>query len=178
MPRTKPKNVQKNRMQRAVRTHVSNKKILSVHKLSGTVGAYTDATDGFQFPSDLSGSTEETNSQPIVLSRRQQPPLQNERKSRRFRPGTLALKEIRRYQRSTERLIPKAPFKRLVKEILSQQGDGDVIRIQAEAIDVLQEAVEAYMFSLFNGTNECAIHAKRTTVRIKDMKLARRLSEN
>ncbi|KAF8625029.1 hypothetical protein AX17_006943, partial [Amanita inopinata Kibby_2008] len=39
------------------------------------------------------------------------------KKPHRFRPGTVALREIRRYQKSTELLIRKLPFQRLVREI-------------------------------------------------------------
>ena len=83
----------------------------------------------------------------------------------RFRPGTVALKEIRSYQKSTELLIEKLPFQRLVREI---SGDHKVItsplcgkvRFQSLAIKVLQEASEAYIVGLFEDTNLCAIHAK------------------
>ena len=98
----------------------------------------------------------------------------------RFRPGTVALKEIRRYQKSTELLIQKLPFQRLVREI---SGDPKVItsplcgkvRFQSLAIKALQEASEAYLVGLFEDTNLCAIHAKRVTIMPKDIQLARRI---
>ena len=98
----------------------------------------------------------------------------------RFRPETVALKEIRRYQKSTELLIRKLPFQRLVWEI---SGDHKVItsplcgkvRFQSLAIKVLQEASEAYLVGLFEDTNLCAIHAKRVTIMPKDIQLARRI---
>ena len=87
------------------------------------------------------------------------------KKFHRFRPGTVALKEIRRYQKSTELLIQKLPFQRLVREIA---GDPKVIlsplcgkvRFQSAAVMALQEAAEAYLVGLFKDTNLCAIHAK------------------
>ena len=87
------------------------------------------------------------------------------KKLHRFRPGTVALKEIWRYQKSTELLIWKLPFQRLVREI---SGDHKVItsplcgkvRFQSLAIKVLQEASEVYIVGLFEDTNLCAIHAK------------------
>ncbi|KAJ7833971.1 histone-fold-containing protein, partial [Mycena olivaceomarginata] len=99
----------------------------------------------------------------------------------RFRPGTVALREIRKYQKTTESLIRKRPFQRLVKEI-SQDMKAPltlnlqkVVRFQSSALTALQEAAEAYLVSLFEDTNLAAIHAKRITVQRKDLALARRL---
>jgi len=90
----------------------------------------------------------------------------------RYRPGTVALREIRRYQKSTELLIRKLPFQRLVREI-AQEFKTD-LRFQREAIDAVQEAAEAYLVGLFEDTNLCAIHAKRVTIMPKDIQLARK----
>ncbi|KAL9649654.1 hypothetical protein ABK040_003331 [Willaertia magna] len=90
----------------------------------------------------------------------------------RYKPGTIALCEIRRYQKSTKFLIGKLPFKRLVREIAEGLKGG---RFQADAVEALQEASEAYLVGLFEDTNLCAIHAKRVTIMQKDMQLARRL---
>ena len=90
-----------------------------------------------------------------------------------YRPGTVALREIRRYQRSTELLIRKLPFAHLVHEI-AQDFKTD-LRFQREAIAALQEAGEAYLVGLFEDTNLCAIHAKRVTIMPKDIQLARRI---
>ncbi|KAG8826061.1 histone H3.1 [Serendipita sp. 399] len=95
------------------------------------------------------------------------------KKPHRFRPGTVALREIRRYQKSTELLIRKLPFQRLVREI-AQDYKTD-LRFQSSAVMALQEAAEAYLVSLFEDTNLAAIHAKRVTIQPKDMLLARRL---
>jgi histone H3 len=94
-------------------------------------------------------------------------------KTHRFRPGTVALREIRKYQKSTELLIKKLPFQRLVREV-AQDFKCDV-RFQSHAIMALQEASEAYLTSLFEDTNLCAIHAKRVTIFPKDIQLARRI---
>ena len=102
------------------------------------------------------------------------------KKLHRFQPGTVALKEIQRYQKSTELLIRKLPFQRLVWEIA---GDHKVItsplcgkvRFQSLTIKALQEASEAYIVGLFEDTNLCAIHAKRVTIMPKDIQLARRI---
>ena len=95
------------------------------------------------------------------------------KKKRRHRPGTKALREIRRYQNSTDNLIRRLPFQRLVREI-TQDFKGD-LRCQSLAVLALQEAAEAYLVSLFEDTNLCAIHAKRVTIMPKDMVLARRI---
>lgn len=95
------------------------------------------------------------------------------KKPHRFRPGTVALREIRRYQKSTELLIRKLPFQRLVREI-AQDFKTD-LRFQASAVAALQEAAEAYLVGLFEDTNLCAIHAKRVTIMPKDIQLARRI---
>ena len=98
---------------------------------------------------------------------------QKQMKVRRYRPGTVALREIRRYQKSTELLIRKLPFQRLVREIATNfMAD---LRFQATAVQALQEASEAYLCDLFEDTNLCAIHAKRVTIMPKDMQLARRI---
>uniref|UniRef100_A0A8B9JU81 Histone H3 n=1 Tax=Astyanax mexicanus TaxID=7994 RepID=A0A8B9JU81_ASTMX len=83
------------------------------------------------------------------------------------------LREIRRYQKSTELLIRKLPFQRLVREI-AQDFKTD-LRFQSAAIGALQEASEAYLVGLFEDTNLCAIHAKRVTIMPKDIQLARRI---
>ncbi|KAG6845012.1 hypothetical protein H0H87_001533 [Tephrocybe sp. NHM501043] len=94
-------------------------------------------------------------------------------KPHRFRPGTVALREIRRYQTSTELLIRKLPFQRLVREI-AQDFKVD-LRSRTTAILALHEAAEAYIIGLFEDTNMAAIHAKRVTIMPKDMALAMRL---
>ena len=93
------------------------------------------------------------------------------RKRRRYRPGTVALREIRRFQKSTELLIRRMPFQRLVKEIA--QTYSPYLRFQSGAVLALQEAVEAYLVELLEDSNLCAIHAKRVTIMPRDMQLAR-----
>ena len=95
------------------------------------------------------------------------------KKPHRYRPGTVALREIRKYQKSTELLVRKLPFQRLVREI-AQEYKAD-LRFQSSAVLALQEAAEAYLVGLFEDTNLCAIHAKRVTIMPKDMQLARRI---
>ena len=110
----------------------------------------------------------------------QKAPKGGVKKRYRYQPGTVALKQIRQYQKSTDLLIRKLPFQRLVREIAC---DSEVIksplcgkvRFQSAAIMALQEAAEAYLVGLFEDTNLCAIHAKRVTIMPKDIQLARRI---
>ena len=96
------------------------------------------------------------------------------KKTHRYRPGTVALREIRRYQKNTDLLLKKAPFQRLVREVAQDFKTGD-LRFQSSAVMALQEASEAYLVGIFEDTNLCAIHARRVTIMPKDMQLARRI---
>ena len=90
-----------------------------------------------------------------------------------WRPGTVALREIRKYQKNTDLLMRKAPFQRLVREIAC--GMKSDLRMQSMALLALQEAAEAYTVGLFHDTNKCTIHAKCVTIMPKDMQLAQRI---
>ncbi|KAG2109478.1 histone H3.2-like protein [Suillus cothurnatus] len=114
-----------------------------------------------------------SNSLPSKLERVLRPRHRRCEEASSLRPGTVALREIRRYQKSTELLIRKLPFQRLVREI-AQDFKTD-LRFQSSAVLALQEASEAYLVSLFEDTNLAAIHAKRVTIQPKDLALARRL---
>ncbi|RGB43369.1 histone H3 [Rhizophagus diaphanus] len=99
-------------------------------------------------------------------------------KPRRYRPGTVALREIRQFQKTTNLLIRKLPFSRVVREIaIEVLGPHSNVgyRWQSVAILALQEATEAYLVHLFEDANLCAIHAKRVTIMQKDIQLARRI---
>lgn len=108
-------------------------------------------------------------------ARKKAPVPQGVKKPHRYRPGTVALREIRRYQKSAELLIRKLPFQRLVREITQDQEYGKGLRFQATAIQALQEAAEAYIVGVFENTNLSAIHAKRVTIIPKDIQLARKI---
>ena len=106
-------------------------------------------------------------------ARKKSPSSGGVKKPHRYRPGTVALREIRRYQKSTDLLIQKLPLQRLVREI-SQDFKSDVC-FNATALLGLHESAEAYLVKLFEDTNLCAIHAKRVTIMPKDIQLARRI---
>jgi len=114
-----------------------------------------------------------------IEARRKAPSSGGVKKPHRYRPGTVALKEIRKYQRSTELLIRKAPFQSLVKEITHcLPGKANEFRWQSSAMMALQEASEGYIIDLFEAANLCAIHSKRVTIMPKDIHLARRIRGN
>ena len=106
-------------------------------------------------------------------ARKSAPATGGVKKPHRYRPGTVALREIRRFQKSVDPLIRPGPFTRLIREImLDFRAD---LRLQKNAASALQEASEAYLVGLMQDSNLCAIHAKRVTIQPKDMKLARRV---
>lgn len=95
------------------------------------------------------------------------------RKPHRFRPGTVALREIRKFQKTGDLLIPRAAVNRLVREIASTFKND--LRFKESAVNALQEAAEIYITGLFEDTNLCAISARRVTIKPQDMRLARRI---
>ena len=107
-------------------------------------------------------------------SRRSNPARGGVKKPRRYRPGTVSLRErIRKYQKSTNLLIRCLPFQRLVREV-SQQLKPD-LRFQSTALLALQEAAEAYLVSMFEEVNLIAIHGKRVTIQVTDIQLWQRM---
>ena len=98
------------------------------------------------------------------------------KKPRRYRPGTVALREIRRYQKTQELLIRRAPFGRLVRELTAEatrKTSSKVNRWTSDGIAALQEASEAYTTTVFEDSNLVAIHGKRVTCMPKDIQLIR-----
>jgi histone H3 len=93
------------------------------------------------------------------------------RKPYRFCPGTVALREICKYQKTTNLLIRKAPFQRLVCELAQKTGKSNLC-MQSTAVLALQKAVEYFMIDVFSSTNLCVMHSKRVTIKVKDMVLA------
>eukprot|EP00804_Cyclotella_cryptica_P015788 CCRYP_021077-RB/>CCRYP_021077-RB protein AED:0.12 eAED:0.08 QI:0/-1/0/1/-1/0/1/0/123 len=103
------------------------------------------------------------------------------KKPHRYCPGTVALHEIRRYQKSTDLLIRKVPFQHLAREVLQDLNRPGsyphftVERFQATSLLAIQESVEAFSVGLFEDANLCAVHARRVTIMLKDMQLALRI---
>ncbi len=95
------------------------------------------------------------------------------KKPHHYCPGTIAIREIRKYQKNTDLLIRKAPFQHLVREIATNLKSD--LRMQSTALLALQEASEAYLICLFEDSNDCAIHAKHVTIMPKDIPLEQRI---
>ena len=95
------------------------------------------------------------------------------KKSFRWRPGTVALREVKKYQKSTEMLVAKAPFSRLVREVAETHKAG--LRFAASAVAAIQEATESFVISLLSDANLTALHANRVTAMPRDLQLVRRL---
>ncbi|CAI2353911.1 unnamed protein product [Caenorhabditis sp. 36 PRJEB53466] len=94
-------------------------------------------------------------------------------KRRRTRPGTVAIREIRRLQKSTELLIARKPFEMLVKEIAQDMFTALIFR--KDGLTGLQEAAEAYLVGLFKDSNSVAEKEKRVTVKKEDMEIVRKV---
>lgn len=111
----------------------------------------------------------------VLVAKSVHPPPLNAgiKKAHKFKPGTVALREIRRYQKSTELLLRRAPFQKLVREIAHELNRE--LRFQSSAVLALQEAAEAYLISLFEDANLCAVHGRRVTIMTKDLQLAKRI---
>ena len=108
------------------------------------------------------------------------PPKGGVRKRRRYRPGTVALREIARYQKSTELLIRKIPFQRLVREVVqnlvfNKKELSFQPKFQSTAILALQEASEAFLVRMFEQVNDIAICGKLVTIQHKHVQLWKRL---
>ena len=106
------------------------------------------------------------------------------KKPHRFRPGTVALREIRKYQKTGEFLVPRLPFMRLVREIAYTGKDGRVddnklqMRWTRDAIEALHEITENYLVKLFMNSQTLAVHAKRITIKREDMQVVRLVNGN
>lgn len=109
----------------------------------------------------------------MKAARRNAPCTGGVKKPHRYRPGTVALRQIRFYQKSTDLLLRKAPFMRLIREI-AQDFKSD-LRFQGAAIEAAQHAAEAYLVGIMQDANLCAIHARRVTIFPKDIQLARKI---
>lgn len=155
---------------------------------------YSNIPSGY-LPSDLSSSESSNQSSqnrdssnhnsnqrsqirvPKRINSKTQPDLTSKQKKKySHHPGTMALKEIRRLQKTTNLLVPKASFKRLLREVLSEKHPE--YRIQASAVEALHHATEAYVIDLFEDSNLCAIHAKRVTVMSNDLQLVKKIKKH
>lgn len=93
-----------------------------------------------------------------------------ERKKIRFKPGTVALRQIRKLQKTTDTQIPALAFQRLVREI-AQEYRAD-LRFSKAGMESLQEAAEAFLVDVYGDANLLTIHRNKVTVGPRDMQLA------
>jgi len=89
------------------------------------------------------------------------------RTKHRWRPGTVAARQVRKLQKSTDLLITKLPFKRLVREVLQKIGDGSYL-VSKAAYAPLQEAAEAHVLRIFQRSVRLSHHRGAKTVTDKD----------
>ncbi|KHJ42590.1 core histone H2A/H2B/H3/H4 [Trichuris suis] len=115
-----------------------------------------------------------SSAKPVKAQSGKEQQVSTERKHRRRRPGVLALREIRLYQKGTELLLRRAPFQRVVRDVTQRLGKPD-LKFQRIALEALQTAAEAYLIGLMEDTNLASIHAKRQTIMPRDIRLALRL---
>jgi len=111
-------------------------------------------------------------------ARKSSPTAGGVKKPHRYRPGTVALREIRQYQggrHATALLIKRRPMQAIIRYLIQEITHKSDYRVQTNAFNALQQAAEAYMVGLFEDTNLCALHAKRVTILPRDMQLARRI---
>ena len=135
-----------------------------------------DATDGVSNDTESSTVAKKTfvrKSVPKGVGGVKRAPTNSQPSKKRYRPGTLAIREIRQFQRSTDTLIKRMPFIRVVKEIMQDMNPEK--RLQNTAASALLEASEYFIVGLFSDANLCAIHANRVTLLPKDVQLARRI---
>ena len=111
---------------------------------------------------------------PFKRSRKDSKPKTGAPKKRRYRPGTIALREIRKYQTSTDTLIPKRSFQRLVKEVMQNEcweRKISVKKVTSECLLALQCSTEEYVTEFFQQSQRAAVHGKRITVQPEDMEI-------
>ena len=101
-------------------------------------------------------------------------PVVKRKKNRKL----MIIREIRRLQRSTNLVIPKSAFLRLVKEIMKDLFPSDNYRMQSDAVGAIHEATEAFLVNLMENSYLCTIHGKRTTLQPKDIQLVLKLIKN
>ena len=142
-------------------------------KKNQIVATIVDTRNNIKYPSKID---EKIRSEKCEIYRpRKIPKIVGSTKPHRFHPGTVALKEIRHYQKRGGLLMPKAPFARLVKELVREiKPDW---RVTGTALDVLQEAAEAFIVRFMEDANLCTIHKKLVTVDKSSMVLAGKLQK-
>lgn len=93
--------------------------------------------------------------------------------SHKFKPGTVATREIRRYQKSTELLLQKTPFSKVVRHITNElYQEENKIHFGAGSLIAIQTFVEQTVTRLLRETVDITIHASREGINDSDVRLA------
>jgi len=162
-------------------TRLKSSPIKKIPSVVESLGLKT--SEGFHIPSQVQGTSDSNDlsqpgapveSTPVEQKKARKIPNRLISKPRRYKPGTVALREIRKYQKSSNLLLAKGPFEKLVREIAAQMR-ADSIRFKPAALEALQESAEAYLTELFESSQEAAIHANRITVNSTDVRLVRKI---
>lgn len=96
-------------------------------------------------------------------------------KRRRNKPGTKALKEIKFYQKAERKLIPVAAIKRVIREGIHKYSSDKPLRIRQKPFEMLHTAVEEFATMFFRAVQDMAIHGKRKTIQVEDMRTLKRV---
>jgi histone H3/H4 len=99
-----------------------------------------------------------------------------DKKPRRWKSGTVAMREIRRYQKNVDLLIQRAPMARTIRGI-DAAIHGSPHWFKTEAVDAIHTAAEAYLQDIFKKTIAVAVNRNAQTIRVKDMKLVALLKD-
>jgi histone H3 len=140
--------------------------------------SFSDSNESNSGLSQLTHSTHKSNDLKSQSTRYRSPKKSSRNQKLKASRNLKWIREIRRYQKMVEFLIPRLPFQRLIRDICVEVNPKVDLRWQAVALEALQEASEAFLVTLFEDTNLCAIHAHRVTIMPRDMQLARRVSRH
>jgi len=97
-------------------------------------------------------------------------------KKRRKRPGTLAIRDIRRWQKEIEPILARGPLERLIRSIAGEFDPN--ARWQEVSLAALHRDLEVFLYRTFRNTNLCAIQAGRSTIQGKDVRLQQEICGN
>lgn len=104
---------------------------------------------------------------PILTSKKPRKKINFMDKKYRFKPGTVALRDIKKYQKSTDLIFQKLPFQKLVRKIL----EGKDVKISKHIFILLQYYIEQFITNILKQANNISTHFKRTKVLASDIDL-------
>ena len=104
---------------------------------------------------------------PILLKKnKNNKTLKNTKNQHRFRPGTVAIRDIKKYQKLSSNLIlAKSSFEKIVRNIFLQNSNTEnIIKISKNVFIIIQYYIEQYIVKLLYNSNFLAIHSNRVKV--------------